>query len=40
MSRALRIIAYAAAGVLAARMLVLAVDGIAETLERRPLYDD
>ena len=35
--RTLRIVALMAAGILAARMLVLAVDGIAQTLERRPL---
>jgi hypothetical protein len=37
MPRTLRIVALITAGLLAARVLVLAIDGIAEALERRPL---
>jgi hypothetical protein len=38
MSRELKILALFAAGLLAARFLVVAVDAIAESIERRPLY--
>lgn len=37
MDRTLRLVAFLAAGILAARILILAVDGIAEAIERRPL---
>jgi hypothetical protein len=38
MTRELKLFAYFAAGILAARLLVLAVDAVAESLERRALY--
>jgi hypothetical protein len=36
--REYRLIGYLAAGLLAARLVVLAMDAIAEALERRALY--
>lgn len=38
MSREYRLVGYLVAGLLAVRVLVLAMDAIAEALERRALY--
>jgi hypothetical protein len=38
MTREFRLFAYLAAGVVAARLVVLALDAIAEAVERRSLY--
>lgn len=40
MPRELRIVTYIVAGLVALRVLVLAVDGLANTLKRRSLYAD
>jgi hypothetical protein len=38
MPRELRLVAYFAAGLVAARLVILALDAIAESVEQRTLY--